>query len=399
MKNNFWNSIIQVFSTKILIYIFMFFSSIYLSRLLGPMEKGKLDVAVAMIGIGIQFGNLGLHSSHTYYISKDNQNVYKACGNIIVVVSVALVIAFIINIFLRKDLMYKIIVWIIPLQLMTLFNENVLLASGKIKEYNFIEIFANLFYPIATVIFSFFATVKSQQAFALVSLGYIIVCICSIFMICKVTHGRFQFELCFFKENLKYGVKAYIACLFSYLILKVDVLMINYLRGSESTGIYSLAVSLSDILYMVSSSVGLIAFPELGRTICMLEKRKLLKEILRKMNLLLFLLLCLAALVIRPVVQIAYGSPYIESVYVFLILLPGVWAMSNVTILNNFYASINKTEVAIFAGMMGLIVNIILNIFWIIQYGIIGAALASTCSYFAVLIVLFFSFFKRKECV
>lgn len=377
----------------------MFFSSIYLSRLLGPVEKGKLDVAVAMIGIGIQFGNLGLHSSHTYYISRDNQSVYKACGNIIVVVSVALVIAFIINIFLRKDLMYKIIVWIIPLQLMTLLNENVLLASGKIKEYNFIETFSNLFYPIATVIFSFFATVKSQQALALVSLGYIIVCICSIFMIYKVTHGRIRFELCFFKENLKYGVKAYIACLFSYLILKVDVLMINHLRGSESTGIYSLAVSLSDILYMVSSSVGLIAFPEFGRTVCMLEKHKLLKEILRKMNILLSLLLCLAAVVIRPVVQIAYGSLYIESVPVFLILLPGVWAMSNVTILNNFYASINKTEVSIFAGMIGLATNVILNIFWIVQYGIIGAALASTCSYFAVLIVLFFSFLKRKECV
>lgn len=397
MKNNFWNSIIQVFSTKIFIYIFTFFSSIYIARLLGPEEKGKLDVAIAMIGIGVQFGNLGIHSSNTYYISKDEKNIYKACGNINIIVSIVIAFVFVINLFYQGDFISKVALWIIPVQLMVLLNENILIASGKIKSYNFLEIMGNLFYPIVTIVFSFFVVVKAQEVFILLSVGYIIICILSIFCVLKITKGKAVYDFQFMKKSIKYGLKAYIACLFSYLVLKADIIMINYLKGSGDTGIYSLAVSLSDVLYMVSSSVGVVAFPELGKLTCMQEKRKLLKEILKKLNIIMFILVIVASLTIVPVIKIAYGKMYYESISVFWVLLPGVWAMSNVTILNNFFASINRIEVPITAVVVGFAGNIIFNIVWITQYGIIGAALASTCSYFIVLLTL--GVYLKKELV
>lgn len=388
MKKNFWNNIIQVFSTKIFIYIFTFFTSIYIARLLGPEEKGKLDVAITMISVGVQFGNLGMHSSNSYYISRDQKNIYKACGNVHVLLSILILLILGISIWSHGDLISRVALWMIPIQLLVLLYENILIASGKIKCYNFLEIIGNLFYPIIIIILSFFIKLKAQEAFSVLIVGYITICILSIFFVYRITKGKVVYELHFFRQSIKYGLKSYVACLFSYLVLKADILMINYMRGSRDTGVYSLAVSLSDVLYMVSSSVGLVAFPELSRLPCLSDKRKLLKDIFKKINLVMLILIVLASLAIIPIIKIGYGEMYLESIKAFWILLPGVWAMSNVTILNNFFASINKIEVSIIASMLGFVGNIAFNIIWIERFGIIGAALSSTCSYFIILFIL-----------
>lgn len=388
MKSKFWNNIIQVFSTKIFIYIFTFVSSIYISRLLGPEEKGKLDVAIALIGVGVQFGNLGIHSSNTYYISRNRKNIGKACGNSHIVVAILTIVVFIISFFEEHDFLSKIALWIIPVQTLVLLYENILIASDKIKQYNFLEIVANLFYPIVTITASFFITIKAEQAFFVVTLGYGIILILCIIFVYRVTNGIVVYEFKFFKQSVRYGLKAYIACLFSYLVLKADILMINYLRGNKDTGVYSLAVSLSDVLYMVASSVGLVAFPELGRLSSMDEKKALLKVILKRINLVMIIFILVSTIGIVPVIKIAYGEMYYDSICIFWGLLPGVWAMSNVTILNNFFASIDKIEIPIMASIIGFIGNVLFNIIWIMKFGILGAAMASTISYCLVLVIL-----------
>ena len=47
-------------------------------------------------------------------------------------------------------------------------------------------------------------------------------------------------------------------------MLRIDVLMVQYMRGPEQVGYYSVAVSMADLLYMVPSTVGVLLFPRLS---------------------------------------------------------------------------------------------------------------------------------------
>jgi hypothetical protein len=67
-----------------------------------------------------------------------------------------------------------------------------------------------------------------------------------------------------FKENLHYGMKAYVAALFSFLVLRIDLLMIQYMRGAEETGFYSIAAAVADLVYLLPVIVGTILFPRLS---------------------------------------------------------------------------------------------------------------------------------------
>jgi len=45
--------------------------SVMVARTLGPEGRGLYAVAASLGAIGVQFGNLGLHSSNIYHVSRD----------------------------------------------------------------------------------------------------------------------------------------------------------------------------------------------------------------------------------------------------------------------------------------------------------------------------------------
>jgi O-antigen/teichoic acid export membrane protein len=76
-----------------------------------------------------------------------------------------------------------------------------------------------------------------------------------------------------------------------------------------------------------------------------------------------------------------YGAEYNNSVNSMLLILPGIIVMSLYKVLTRNFSSRNKQQVSIMAAGIALVVNIGLNLLWIPQFGIEGAALASTVSY------------------
>jgi len=82
-----------------------------------------------------------------------------------------------------------------------------------------------------------------------------------------------------------------------------------------------------------------------------------------------------------------FGYQFLKSLIPFYILLPALyfWAINN--FLAQFFASKGYPWKSVFLWFPGLLLNIILNIIYIPQYGIIATALTSLLAYFVTFIL------------
>lgn len=198
-------------------------------------------------------------------------------------------------------------------------------------------------------------------------------------------------------EMLPFGFKSYLSCLITYLVLRVDVLMLDTFLNKAETGLYSLAVNLADIVNMLAVAVAMLLFPKLSGMSEEEARRKFIWNTLKYMSGIMLILIIGATIFSEIGVLWVYGKAYHGSVPVFRILMPGIffWALSS--LLFNYFSSENRIGVNIGSSLLGLGVNLILNWILIPKEGIQGAALASTVAYILIFLVLIYYLIKVEK--
>jgi O-antigen/teichoic acid export membrane protein len=185
------------------------------------------------------------------------------------------------------------------------------------------------------------------------------------------------------KELVSQGWIVYLGSIFAILNLKLDQVMLKWYKGVEEVGIYSVAAQLSEAWYFIPTAIVASFFPRL----IVLKNENFENYQARLQG--LFDILFLIALAVAILVSIGgellimtfFGDQYISSANVLII---HVWAAIFIFMRALFSRWILIEGVLIFSLLtqaIGAIVNVILNYFWINQYGAIGAAYATLISY------------------
>src|SRR5207237_1657312 len=144
-----WRSILETYTTRILLIAIGFAMTVIISRTLGPSGRGLFAVAAAIGAIGIQFGNLGLHASNTYYVAKNRELLPVLIGNTLVVSfgigGTAALFGWILAAIwpklapLHGTLLVLALAWI-PFGLAYLLLQNLLLGVDQVRTFNGIEL-------------------------------------------------------------------------------------------------------------------------------------------------------------------------------------------------------------------------------------------------------------------
>ncbi len=399
-------NIMRVYSIKVLMLCFGLISSILVARILGPEGRGILGVATAIAGIGIQFGNFGIHSANTYFLSKDQKILPQIIGNSFVVVTFIAGISFIICVILiffpeispiESKYLLAFVALYIPVQVYNMLQQNFFIAINEVKKYNILEVLNSVGYPVFIIIVSFIATITPEIAMLLTLFSCCIVIVVGTKLIYKRITYRVSFNRLLLKQCLPYGLKSYISCLLSYLVLRVDVLMLNNFLGNYETGLYTLAVNLADMVNMVAVSVSMLLFPKMAAMEDRVEKRIFLIKVLKVMALVMLVLVGLSYAFSGFAIDLLYGKEYHESIGVFRILIIGIFFWALCSILFNYFASGNNLMINILAPGVGLIINFVLNYYLIPLMGIEGAAIASLISYVIIFISLIANLIIKKS--
>lgn len=394
--SDFVQKVSETFTTRIMMLAVGLVTSVIIARSLGPEGRGFYAVALAVSAIGVQFGNLGLPSSNTYFVAGDRSLLPALVGNSLIVSFIlgTLCTALAYCIFLiwpriapvSGVLLLLSLSWI-PFGLAYLLMQYLILGIQDVRSYNVIELGTRILSVILVGIVIFANLVTVETVFLTSLAAPVIGFAWAMRKLWPHLKAGPSPSLSLFRKNIWYGFKAYIANLFAFLLIRTSLIIVKQMAGAEQAGYYSITVSMVDMIFMLPVVIGVILFPRLSAIADENEKWKFARKSSFWTGLLMFGLSTASALLSGPMVWLLYGKEFMPAVPAFIWMTPGIVLLSINTIYMNYFASIGMPPVTIYSPAVAFVLNVALNIYLIPILGLVGASISATLTYGVMLII------------
>ena len=362
-------------------------TGIIVARALGPSGQGYAAYILLIFTLLGSFGHFGLGNAVTFFQKKsslDRTAIYSSNINTIILLSLLLSIPVLLlyysGILLSGYSIYFVLGGILLMfsTMITTHHQSWLLGDEKIIKNNRISL--TIFFAKAFAILLFWLCGwLSPFSFFLIS----VVAMLAWFVLIQSTMGepfKLLISTAVLKAEYAYGSLAWAASLFAFLHYRVDQIMIKSYLGTADLGIYTIAVSIAELLFLFPVAInGALV----GRLYNLNQKdveRQLISRTLR-ISVMISALLCLVAVAGAFLIPVVYGAAYAPATILMLILLPGVLFACLPKVLSPWFFSQGRPKVHLQITFISLLCNIILNSMFIPLWGSRGAALASSLSY------------------
>jgi len=399
------NHISFTFGSRISLLFLSLLIGIIVARTLGPSGKGLLAV-IAMVGTTIvNLGNLGISTFNAYAVS--NKSVEKKdiisnsfwLGLIIGLIFffIVLILALKFPIFFRNIPRSYLLIYLISLPFLFWFNffYGILIGEQRFKSFNIFCILTQFINLVGVILLLLVFKINVFYIVVWYMLVNIINALLPMNSVILRNGLSLKFNSDVFKKSLDYGLRIFLTGIFSLLILRIDLYMVNFFKGMAESGLYSLASTFGDIFFILPFSIVTVMFPKINAE----DKSK--KESVAKysrLSLISVLMLALGTLLfIRLFIGLLYGQEFLPSVQPILLLLPGLIALSTVTVLSQYFLSVGYPFKLTICWFLATILNIVLNFIYIPQYGMIAAAISSTITYLLIFGFHYYFFHKKTK--
>ena len=392
---SFSSHVAGTFATRILMIFNSVVAGVIVARWLGAKGVGELAVINVAVATIVQLGSFGLPSSNTYFIAQDQARVRAAAVNSLIF---ALVVGTILAVglsalaslhpdwfgFVSPELIHIASISI-PFQLIGLIGLNILLAVGKVKAFNLLDLAGQSFVLINAVLVLLVLNRGLEMLVTLNTAASILVSIivASLLIVSAkaLAQSEWRADMTLLRRMIGYGIKFHVSILAGAIILRADLLVVNHFRGAAEAGVYSVASQFGLLLMLLPGVIATLLFPRVtaeqdarGETTCLVT---------RYTTFIMFLC-CLAAVPFSLLLPLLYGSAFSDATNLLLILLPGVYLMGLESVLVQHFNALGLPRAIPLYWVATLVLNLILVFALVPRFGAQGAAIASTISYAAI---------------
>ena len=366
---------------------------VWMARYLGPENFGLLNYAIAFIGLFGALASLGLNSVVVRDLVKNRECASSMLGTafLLQVVGslVALGLAVTVISFARPDdALAKTLVVILGFVM-------IFKASDVVKYWFEAKVLSKYAVLVENCIFILVSIVKvglilleaPLVAFAWAVFVEGLLTAIGLFIMYAWREGglsewRGKYQSA--KNLLKDSWPLALSGLAVMVYMRIDQIMLGQMLGNEAVGIYTAAVRISEVWYFIPMIIVSSVFPTIIEA-----KKNQNEELYYKRFQDIYNLMVLLALIIALtitflsdwIVIVLFGQDYVEaatilkihtwaSVFAFLGVASGKWYL-----LEGLSTHLFKRTA------MGAVINIILNILLIPEYGLVGAAVATLISF------------------
>lgn len=196
-----------------------------------------------------------------------------------------------------------------------------------------------------------------------------------------------------FVRLVKFGFIPMIALLMTTLNYRIDVLMLHQFDSVTDAmiGVYSLGISLSDKIVLIPDTLKSVLVSKLSKGAADNEVAKT-----SRFGLWCSVVLCVGIVVLgKPVILLFYGAEFIDAYSVIIITSVGVLAVIYFKLIAQYNIVNKKQNLNVLMLSVAVAVNVVLNMLLIPDWGIHGAAVATSVGNIVCGIV-FVIYFCRK---
>jgi len=396
---------------RVLTMLVGFISSILITRYLGPELKGKMSYFITLSSTVWMILDLGFHKSLPYVLAKDNSTKHQIFSISIFLYIFDILVLLIVSYFFRDFILEKFNVsnnvFLILFIAFTSINhfgfilKYMMLGLDKILWQNLLNFLPSVLYLTLFLIIRFFIPNHDRYYWVLLAL-VIATVFWTIFYavklyICENINVTFRINFRELYKMYHLGIKAFLGGFFIFLLIRFDIFLIKKYDTLAELGIYSLAANFVTLLQSFSNIVGSLMLPKFASKSQNANDNIItLKRMIIIFSTLFVFVVIVFVIFGQPLISAVYGTDFVRSADVFALLLPAVLFLSIGSLINSFFWSKGFPTTTIILPIIALIVNIGLNIILIPKIGIMGAAIATSISYFIWLISLIIYFFNSK---
>ncbi len=367
---------------------FGLFTGIITARALGPEGQGYASYIILIFTLVGTFGHLGLNNAVMYFQKRTDYSYEQV---------------------FRVNLSYLYILFaVISLGVLVLYS-----CGAGLGDYNIFYILGGLVFVLSFFVFvhchSFFVgdekIIESNRyniyVFFLKSilitgfwiLGYLspgsffaitvlAMALNALYLYAKLgLKFEFTHDWSLLSGEFKYGSIVFLSTLFGFLHYKADQFMIKQMLGVSELGIYTIAVTIAELMFLIPASITTALTGKLYNTTIHSQIRTITARTV-KITLYVCGILSLAGLLLAHLIPFVYGQAYVRSVPATMILMLGVVFASVGRVAFPYFYTLGRPLNNIVISFGTLLINISLNFVLIPKYGIYGAAIASSISYF-----------------
>jgi O-antigen/teichoic acid export membrane protein len=405
--------IAQIFNS-----IFAFISSVVMAKLLGAEVRGEYNIYLSALTIFSVWFSISLTSSIVYHVGAHLMKTCEVLGSTTLLTIITSILVFVLALGLQKSGAG----WIISSSNGTsqstipgVFALTYLIGQLNANINSFLTA-KNLYYTHALIstginllttcfwilcLYGYFKPTIGGFEFLMWMHFSIIIThlLLSYLVFWKVGEKSFQFGLLNktdFLKLIKFAAFAYACNAIQILTYKLDYWFVDYFHGAAQTGIYSLAVNLGQMLWILPNTMASVLLGHLSG-ITKEESILLSKKYLRLGLAATIMLSCLAIPLIHFFLEKLYSVEFISAKVALYILLPGITGFSATIVLASYNGSTGQLLYNLQTSLVGLIAALILYTSFIPTFGIKGAAFSSTFAYLFSTLFITMRFLKSTQ--
>ena len=388
----FSSQVAWTFATRLLMIFNSVAAGVIVAHWLGAEGVGQLAVVNVAVATVVQVGSFGLPSSNTYFIAQDQARFRAAALNSLVFALGAgslMALALSLAASARPDWfgpnavrLIQIASFSIPFQLLTLIGLNILLAVGKVREFNLLDLLSQSFVLInaAVVLLIIKGALETLVIWNTLTsvLVSLVIAVLVVIAAKNLASSKWRADVVLLRRMIGYGLKFHISILAGTIIIRADLLVVNHFRGAAEAGVYSVASQFALLLMVLPGVIATLLFPRVtaeqdarGETTC---------QVSRYTTFIMFVC-CLGAVPFSLLLPLIYGAGFTGTTTLLWILLPGVYLMGLESVLVQHFNALGLPRAIPLYWLATLVLNLILVFSLVPRYGAQGAAIASTISY------------------
>jgi O-antigen/teichoic acid export membrane protein len=383
--------------SKFIILLANFVLVVFSTRIWGSEGRGEIALVLANVSIITIFSNVFCGSTvayHAHRLQRDFLLLVSLTGAVFISVSGALVFSglFGFNYFLPLFLISLLIS-------LTTAVSSFWLGRNNIKNYNLITILS----PVCILIFLFILYfVFNKKALNTYFLAYyagtgvtMLIGIAGLIIFQSFRFTEIKFEG--IKSIINYGVSNEFNYLIQFLNYRLSYYFIAKLLGLADLGVFSVAISASEAVWIISRSMSVVHFSNVINSDDHLKNRKETTAFARQSLWISLLVLGLATLIPRSLYQLIFGNEFGEVKKFIILLIPGIVAIAVSNLYGHYFAGKGKLNIVRNKSLIGMAATVILLPLLIKKYDLTGVCISLNVSYILSSFYLWHKFRKERQ--
>ena len=384
----------HVMGISILGYAVGFVASVLIARALGPTGRGLYAYPVALLGIVMALGHVGLEFAQIYLAGQGrdlrhmwaNATAFSLVAGAVCWAGLAGVLAIDPRVAGGLPLSWIAIpMGLVPLLLMSLYWASLLQLDGRLVTATWASWFGVALQAVSIGVLFFLHELTPFRVLLLQWLTNGSAWLLLLLACYRAGLVNFRIDPALLRQSVAFGVKAYVAQVFFFLVLRVDQVLVANLAGYDQLGLYALATTVAELLWLLTNPLAAAVIPHMVRARTGHDRR--MSFAIARLSLWISMAAAIGAWFLAPlVIPVVYGPSFSAAAPALRLLLPGVVALAAARPLGAVLLKDGRALIVSVLGLGALALNVALNLVLLPRIGIRGASIASSVCYAALAI-------------